>query len=142
MTGAEQVPAKQDKASITKVLTIKTTDEMFNSPGQLAAAGERRGSSRGGGIGEWRPGSSHAETKRRSGLGECWKCLDKPLERRCLDGRVVSVHDVLDAIEGGLDLMADVAAVFLTHEVIDQVFAVISDYLRSTDDDVSTLPLL
>eukprot|EP01051_Picozoa_sp_SAG22_P024208 SAG22_NODE_6607_length_832_cov_0.821282_2_plen_88_part_00 len=29
-----------------------------------------------------------------------------------------------------------------THEVIDQVFAVISDYLRTTDDDVSTLPLL
>ena len=48
MTGAEQVPAKQDKASITKVLTIKTTDEMFNSPGQLAAAGGRRRSSRGG----------------------------------------------------------------------------------------------
>ena len=38
MTGAEQVPAKQDKASITKFLTTKTTDEMFNSPGQLAAA--------------------------------------------------------------------------------------------------------
>ena len=49
MTGAEQVPAKQDKASITKFLTTKTTDEMFNSPGQLAAAGGRRRSSRGGG---------------------------------------------------------------------------------------------
>ena len=48
MTGAEQVPAFQDKASITKFLTTKTTEELFNSPGQLAAAGERRRSSRGG----------------------------------------------------------------------------------------------
>ena len=29
-----------------------------------------------------------------------------------------------------------------THEVIDQIFAVTSDYLRSTDDDVTTLPKL
>ena len=34
------MPAKQNKASITKFLTTKTTDEMFNSPGQLAAAGD------------------------------------------------------------------------------------------------------